>query len=114
MSNKFENRPPNSADLHRLRLGDIALGVTALDHLSAIFFKSIEIKINLTESAIAKSLTEMQKRYSEVSMGSYPFEGGTSLVFRSIDYNKLEEANAEMVKILKSINYDGDPSCQEQ
>jgi len=46
----------------------------------------------------------MQKRYSEVSMGSYPFEGGTSLVFRSIDYNKLEEASAEMVKILKSIN----------
>ena len=66
--------------------------------------KAIEIKINLTESAIAKSLTEMQKRYSEVSMGSYPFEGGTSLVFRSIDYNKLEEASAEMVKILKSIN----------
>ena len=66
--------------------------------------KAIEIKINLTESTIAKSLTEMQKRYSEVSMGSYPFEGGTSLVFRSIDYNQLEEANAEMAKILKSIN----------
>ncbi len=68
--------------------------------------KAIEIKINLTESAIAKSLTEMQKKYAEVSMGSYPFEGGTSLVFRSIDYNKLEKASTEMIKILQSINED--------
>ena len=68
--------------------------------------KSIEIKINLTESEIAKSLTEMQKRYSEVSMGSYPFDGGTSLVFRSSNYQLLEESSSEMIKILKSIKDD--------
>ncbi|MCE2687079.1 MAG: competence/damage-inducible protein A [Rickettsiales bacterium] len=68
--------------------------------------KSIEIKITLTESVIARPLTEIQKKYSAVSMGSYPFDGGTSLVFRSSNYQLLEESSSEMIKILKSIKDD--------
>jgi hypothetical protein len=39
-------------------------------------------------------------------MGSYPFDGGTSLVFRSSNYQLLEESSSEMIKILKSIKDD--------
>ena len=31
----------------------------------------------------------VQKEFKDVSMGSYPFSGGTALVFRSFDENKL-------------------------
>jgi molybdenum cofactor synthesis domain-containing protein len=57
---------------------------------------SREVKISLTESIIAKDFSDLQKKYSEVTMGSYPFDGGTSLVFRSTEIDLLEKAVSEM------------------
>jgi len=61
---------------------------------------SREIKTNLTESIIAKDLGLLQKKFANVSMGSYPFDGGTSLVFRSIDIELLERVVEKMTKII--------------
>jgi len=66
--------------------------------------KSREIKINLTEGIIARDLTDLQKKYPEVIMGSYPFENGTSLVFRSTNYEILDKSLGDMVKVLKKIS----------
>lgn len=64
--------------------------------------KTIEVEISLTESVIAKDFENMQKKYHLVSMGSYPFSGGTALVFRSVNYELLEIAfNEMMAKISK-------------
>jgi molybdenum cofactor synthesis domain-containing protein len=65
--------------------------------------ESRELKISLTESLIAKDFTDLQKKYPQVAMGSYPFEGGTSLVFRSVDLESLEKAITEMTDILPKI-----------
>lgn len=63
--------------------------------------RSIEIKLGLTESVISKDFSNLQKKYPQVVMGSYPFDGGTSLVFRSTDYEAMEEAKSEMEDLLK-------------
>lgn len=68
--------------------------------------KAREIKISLTESIIAKDFSDLQKKYSQVVMGSYPFDGGTSLVFRSTDYAALDTALEEMTSIVKKIKGD--------
>ncbi|MDX2083391.1 MAG: molybdopterin-binding protein [Rickettsiales bacterium] len=68
--------------------------------------KSREIKISLFESLIAADLENLQKKYPQVTMGSYPFEGGTSLVFRSQNYELLEKSVAEMIEILATIKAD--------
>lgn len=57
----------------------------------------------LPESSIAAALRDLQARYAQVEMGSYPFtrEGryGTTLVLRSSDVALLDEA-AEQVKAM--------------
>ena len=75
---------------------------TLLNHGDKIF--SHEIVINLTESVIAKDLTDTQNQYSDISIGSYPFEGGTSLVFRSINLQKINEAIKKMTDKIININ----------
>jgi len=65
--------------------------------------QSKEISTNLTEGWLAHDLQNLQQQYKEVSMGSYPFAGGTSLVFRSTNYEALEKSYNEMVEILKKI-----------
>ncbi len=65
--------------------------------------KSLEIKTTLTESIIAKDLENLQNKYKQVTMGSYPFEDGTSLVFRSQDYDALENTVQEMTELLERI-----------
>ncbi len=64
----------------------------------------VEISTNLTESIIAKDFANLQKIYPQVTLGSYPFEGGTSLVFRSTNQLLLDKACNEMLEILKKIN----------
>ena len=66
--------------------------------------KMLEIRTFLTESKIAKDFADLQKKYVQISMGSYPFEGGTSLVFRGSDYKALEDSRNEMAEILEKIN----------
>jgi molybdenum cofactor synthesis domain-containing protein len=65
--------------------------------------ESREIKINLTESVIAKDFANLQKKYPQVIMGSYPADGSTSLVFRSTEVETLEKAAEEMKEILKKL-----------
>ena len=65
-----------------------------------------EITITLTESIIASDFSNLQKEYPEVILGSYPFDNGTSLVFRSTNQILLEEAMQKMIAILKKINFD--------
>lgn len=66
-------------------------------------FKSQEIKTHFTESIIAKDLENLQKKYNQIIIGSYPFDGGTSLVFRSQDYDALEKSSQEMIELLERI-----------
>ena len=65
--------------------------------------KSNEIKTILTESMIAKELTDLQNKYHQITIGSYPFDGGTSLVFRGINYDDVDRACNEMSKIINQI-----------
>lgn len=65
--------------------------------------QSEEIKTELTEGWIAKDLTALQKKYPQVIMGSYPYAGGTSLVFRATDYDALKKSCDEMVEIVAQI-----------
>jgi len=64
---------------------------------------SQELITDLTEGWIAQDLENLQQQYPQVIMGSYPFAGGTSLVFRSIDYVALEKSYAEMIEIIAKI-----------
>jgi molybdenum cofactor synthesis domain-containing protein len=65
---------------------------------------SREIKITLTESVIAKDLTDLQNKYHQIAMGSYPFDGGTSLVFRGFNKEILEEAFLKMQNFIIKID----------
>lgn len=67
--------------------------------------KSREIKTCLTEGVIAKDFSDLQQKYLQVVMGSYPFDGGTSLVFRSHNCGVLDEALNEMVQILEKVQF---------
>ena len=63
------------------------------------------ISVNTVESEIAKSLEEVQKQYTNVEIGSYPFfksgEIGVSIVMRS---TMNDEINACSKKILNFLN----------
>ncbi|MEM6339251.1 MAG: competence/damage-inducible protein A [Pseudomonadota bacterium] len=62
--------------------------------------KSKTIDIMLGESKIADQFSDLQKKYPNIDMGSYPFtkdgQHGTSLVLRSSDYLELDAAYAEL------------------
>lgn len=64
---------------------------------------SKEIVINLTESIIAKDLTILQNEYPNISIGSYPFELGTSLVFRGIEPAIIDNAILKMTNNINKI-----------
>ena len=68
--------------------------------------KSQEIKISLPEGAIAQVFAELQKKYPQVVMGSYPSDNGTSLVFRTFDYAALDLAVNDTVGVLRKIQSD--------
>ena len=63
---------------------------------------SKELKLSLTESVIADDLENLQQKFNNVAMGSYPFKGGTSLVFRSTDKQNLEKSFNEMLSLINS------------
>lgn len=66
--------------------------------------ESKEIVTELTEGWLASDLENLQKQYPQVAMGSYPFAGGTSLIFRATDYDALQQSYAKMVEIVAKIN----------
>ncbi len=70
------------------------------DLKSGVKIDSIEIRISITESVIAKELEDLQNKYPDIAIGSYPFPNGTSLIFRGSKIDILSNAVDEMVNIL--------------
>ena len=66
------------------------------------------INLRTVESEIAKSLTNVQNNNKNVEIGSYPFfrQGklGVSIVLRSIDQNKIEKCNSQILKFVNAKN----------
>ncbi len=66
------------------------------------------LNLRTVESEIAKSLTEVQNKNKEVEIGSYPFfragKLGVSIVLRSIDQNKIDQCNNDILKFVKTKN----------
>ena len=60
------------------------------------------------ESEIAKSLTNVQNNNKDVEIGSYPFfrQGklGVSIVLRSVNQNKLDNCNSQILEFVKEKN----------
>ena len=63
------------------------------------------------EGDVAKPLGEIQSRYADVFIGSYPFEGpagfATNLVVRSRDPKALKKAEAEVKAVAASLTQEG-------
>ena len=70
--------------------------------------KSKSIDVFTPESNVADALNDLQNKYSEVEIGSYPFNKdnrfGTSVVMRSSDEAKLKNCESELKELMK--NYD--------
>ena len=66
---------------------------------------------SLGEGNMAGSLSDIQDRYSEIDIGSYPFyetgNYGTSIVLRHTDEEILEKAGAEVAELMRSLG--GEP-----
>ena len=66
------------------------------------------INLRTYESEIAKPLTDVQNNNKDVDIGSYPFfragKLGVSIVLRSIDKNKIDKCNSQILKFVSSKN----------
>jgi molybdenum cofactor synthesis domain-containing protein len=82
---------------HRLKGGDKVL--------------SRSVSCALAEGTIAKGLAELQDRYSDLEIGSYPYfrrsDFGTTLVLRGTDRVRLEAATEELKALIRELG--GDP-----
>ncbi len=67
--------------------------------------KTLEVMVG--ESKLAIKFEELQNKYKEVDMGSYPFtkngSHGTALVLRSSNYNLLKKAFVELETVINSL-----------
>jgi molybdenum cofactor synthesis domain-containing protein len=65
------------------------------------------VSCHLAEGVIAKGLGEIQNRYPDLDIGSYPFyrrgEFGTSLVLRGRDGARLTAGTEEVIALVKSL-----------
>ena len=70
--------------------------------------KSMSIDVFTPESNVAQALTDLQKKYNDVEIGSYPFSKdnrfGTTLVMRSSDEKRLHQCDEELKELM--IEYD--------
>ncbi len=66
--------------------------------------QNVSIQVSLPEGIVAKDLGELQKKYPDVSMGSYPYFRagvvGTVLVLRSVIGEDLDAARDELITVL--------------
>ncbi|MEC7574929.1 MAG: molybdopterin-binding protein, partial [Pseudomonadota bacterium] len=66
---------------------------------------------SLGEGNLASGLSDIQDRYAEIDIGSYPFyetgNYGTSIVLRHTDEALLEKAGAEVADLMRSLG--GEP-----
>ena len=65
------------------------------------------VSCHLPEGIIAKGLGEIQARYADLDIGSYPFyrrgEFGTSLVLRGRDAERLAAGTEEVVALVRCL-----------
>jgi molybdopterin-biosynthesis enzyme MoeA-like protein len=82
---------------HRLKGGDKVL--------------SRSVSCALAEGTIANPLAELQDRYADLEIGSYPYfrrsDFGTTLVLRGTDRARLETAAEELKALIRALG--GDP-----
>jgi molybdenum cofactor synthesis domain-containing protein len=68
----------------------------------------------LPEGELAGPLGELQARYPELSVGSYPFFGkdryGASLVLRGPDRARLAAAKAELMQLVRDLGAEPEPA----
>ena len=66
--------------------------------------QNVSIQVSSPEGVVAKDLGELQERFPDVSMGSYPYFRagvvGTVLVLRSVIGEQLDTARDELIRIL--------------
>jgi len=66
--------------------------------------KSTSVDVFTRESNVAEELSELQRNYPDIEIGSYPFSKenkfGTSLVLRSKDSRLLKKCELELFKII--------------
>lgn len=71
---------------------------------------SRSVSADLPESIIADGLAEIQKRYPDIAIGSYPKyqngKFGATLVLRGIDEGALAKATQEVTDLVKSLGED--------
>jgi molybdenum cofactor synthesis domain-containing protein len=70
--------------------------------------KSKTIDVIIGESLIAADLESIQNKYPEIKIGSYPFklesQYCTSVVLRSSNYEKLDQAYTELLKLFENYS----------
>ena len=70
--------------------------------------KSMSIDVYTPESNVAQALTDLQKKYNDVEIGSYPFSKdnrfGTTLVMRSSDEKRLHQCDEELKELMKEYD----------
>ena len=70
--------------------------------------KSMSIDVYTPESNVAQALTDLQKKYNDVEIGSYPFSKdnrfGTTLVMRSSDEKRLHQCDVELKELMKEYD----------
>jgi molybdenum cofactor synthesis domain-containing protein len=69
--------------------------------------RSRTVTSGLPEGVLAKGLAEIQDRYADIDIGSYPWyrrgQFGTSLVLRGTDTDRLAAAASEVMAMLKAL-----------
>ena len=70
--------------------------------------KSMSIDVFTPESNVAQALTDLQNKYNDVEIGSYPFSKdnrfGTTLVMRSSDEKRLHQCDEELKQLMKEYD----------
>ena len=68
---------------------------------------SVTVQAQLPESKIGKDLGKLQKKFKDLSLGSYPFfqsgKVGVALVIRGYSQKKIKDCKIILEKILKKI-----------
>ena len=70
--------------------------------------KSMSIDVFTPESNVAQALTNLQSKYNDVEIGSYPFSKdnrfGTTLVMRSSNEKRLHQCDEELKGLMKEYD----------
>ena len=63
------------------------------------------ISVSTVESEIAKSLEDIQKKFKNIEIGSYPFfrlgKIGVSIVMRSTEENQIDDCSKQIISFIQ-------------